>query len=186
MQKPADLIGKAKLDGSSLPIRRLVAEGFTEIFVYCVDGHNLGTSLYHFRIRNTALTSTAWPALVFEIQVLWSYIHDRQSHDDLLKSLMRSKDCPLVAQYGDYRLVDEEEEVVFFVEMAYREIHGWRLANLTIMDLRLGSAELLPSDLNMSLAPLLEELLLDCSSRPPLNYAFNPFGLGGERLRAVS
>ncbi|KAG8843005.1 hypothetical protein FRB96_004486, partial [Tulasnella sp. 330] len=97
----ADTAAEAKRHNSTLPIHRLVAEVFIEIFL--PDNPLIPHIPVHYctRIRDIALASTTWATFVFESPTLWMYIHSRQSQNGLLNSLTRSKGCPSVVEYYD-------------------------------------------------------------------------------------
>lgn len=187
-----NVTAQAKLHNSLLPIHCLATEVVIEIFLQCTDINSESLIIpryYYARIRNIALVSTTWAALVFETRALWSYLHWRQSRDDLLNSLTRSKRCPLVVEYDDQdwkpESVQEEERLVSFVDSAYREIHRWRAAYL-LVDGRARASKLLFSYLNVCSAPLLKELMVCCSPETPPSQSINPFSLGAEHLQLLT
>ncbi|KAG8887393.1 hypothetical protein FRB98_009703 [Tulasnella sp. 332] len=173
---------EAKRHNSALPIHRLVPELFIETLLYDTDPMTSDIPRYYVRIRNIALVSTIWAAFVFESPMLWRYIHWRQSQNDLLNSLRRSKGCPLVIKYSN---AGKEELQVPFVDVACQEIHRWQRADVEIFDPWAPSSELLLSRLAGFSAPLLKELQLSYASTP-LDRPFSPFSQGAERLRTLS
>ncbi|KAG8873425.1 hypothetical protein FRB98_009019 [Tulasnella sp. 332] len=189
------MVSEAKRHNASLPIHRLVTEVFIEIFLYYVDTKTSTIpkeriwdravsliSKHYARVKNITLVSTTWADLAFDTPELWHYIHRKQSPDDLLNSLTRSKSYPLLIQCCNGQSIDErvqdDEELVPFVERANRDIHQRETEKLKISDARAQASKLLLSYIEPLLSYI--ELLLpsiDLNPRSvkelPLNRTLN-------------
>ncbi|KAG8880842.1 hypothetical protein FRB98_004718 [Tulasnella sp. 332] len=189
-QRMVDTAALAQHHNSTLPIHRLVTEVFIEIFLHYIYTNGSTIVQHYAKIRNIALVSTTWAALVFETPTLWSYIYWRQSPHDLLNSLARSKGCPLEIVYRRGRSIDEslsyDRRLASFVDKANQEIHQWQTENLTISEAAVRASELLRSYINMPSTWPLKHLSLNRILDTPPSQLVSPLRLVADRLRALS